>query len=160
MPTRSGKVVISSPVVCRGPNIPHGLAGDPRWAKVERSTSRLRQGQALGYQSSRCVGSPYASEPVAATTNRPRSCSAGCGKTISDGRTSMAYTSGTKGEHPAGCSKRPDLSPAQPWRAETRLIPCNGAAPRLTVVSRFTPHVSRFQGARRERHWRTFSASC
>ena len=36
----------------------------------------------------------------------------------------------------------PDFSPAQPWRAETRLIPCNAAAPRLTP--RFTFHASRF----------------
>ena len=28
----------------------------------------------------------------------------------------------------SGCSKRPDFSPAQPWRAETRLIPCKAAA--------------------------------
>ena len=29
---------------------------------------------------------------------------------------------------PAGCSKRPDFSPAQPWRAETRLVPGKAAA--------------------------------
>ena len=29
---------------------------------------------------------------------------------------------------PAGCSKRPDFSPAQPWRAETRLLPSKAAA--------------------------------
>ena len=29
---------------------------------------------------------------------------------------------------PAGCSKRPDFSPAQPWRAETRLVPSKAAA--------------------------------
>jgi hypothetical protein len=28
----------------------------------------------------------------------------------------------------AGCSKRPDFSPAQPWRAETRLVPSKAAA--------------------------------
>jgi hypothetical protein len=28
----------------------------------------------------------------------------------------------------AGCSKRPDFSPAQPWRAETRLFPNKAAA--------------------------------
>src|SRR5437016_13792306 len=28
---------------------------------------------------------------------------------------------------PAGCSNRPDFSPAQPWRAETRLIPSKAA---------------------------------
>ena len=27
----------------------------------------------------------------------------------------------------AGCSKRPDFSPAQPWRAETRLVPSKAA---------------------------------
>ena len=41
-------------------------------------------------------------------------------------------------EAPAGCSNRPDFSPAQPWRAETRLVPSKAAAPRLTLVSRFT----------------------
>ncbi len=30
--------------------------------------------------------------------------------------------------HRAGCSKRPDISPAQPWRAETRLVPSKAAA--------------------------------
>jgi hypothetical protein len=29
---------------------------------------------------------------------------------------------------PAGCSKKPDFSPAQPWRAETRLVPSKAAA--------------------------------
>jgi len=43
-----------------------------------------------------------------------------------------------------GCSKRPGFSPAQPWRAETRLLPNKAAALQLTLVSRFTPHVSRF----------------
>src|SRR5436853_5859883 len=28
----------------------------------------------------------------------------------------------------AGCSKRPDFSPARPWRAETRLVPSEAAA--------------------------------
>jgi hypothetical protein len=27
-----------------------------------------------------------------------------------------------------GCSKKPDFSPAQPWRAETRLVPSKDAA--------------------------------
>jgi len=44
----------------------------------------------------------------------------------------------------AGCSKSPDFSPAQPWRAGTRLVPIKAANHRLTLVSRFTPHVSRF----------------
>ena len=44
----------------------------------------------------------------------------------------------------AGCSKSPDFSPAQPWRAETRLVPIKAANSRLPLVSRFTPHVSRF----------------
>ena len=30
--------------------------------------------------------------------------------------------------NPAGCSKRPAFSPAQPWRAETRLVPGKAAA--------------------------------
>ena len=62
---------------------------------------------------------------------------------------------------PAGCSKRPDFSPAHPWRLfhppalslprqtrrpGTRLVPSKAATPRLTLVSRFTPHVSRFLG--------------
>jgi hypothetical protein len=54
----------------------------------------------------------------------------------------MVRADGTMGKHQVGCSKRPDFSPAQPWRAETRLIPCNAAAPRLTP--RFTFHASRF----------------
>ena len=29
---------------------------------------------------------------------------------------------------PAGCSNRPDFSPAQPWRAETRRFPSKAAA--------------------------------
>jgi len=39
---------------------------------------------------------------------------------------------------PAGWSKSPDFSPAQPRRAETRLVPINAAAPWLTLVLRFT----------------------
>ena len=35
---------------------------------------------------------------------------------------------GLDGNIPAGCSKRPDFSPAQPWRAETRLVPNKAAA--------------------------------
>ena len=31
------------------------------------------------------------------------------------------------GEPRAGCSKRPDVSPAQPWRAKTRLVPNKAA---------------------------------
>ena len=55
----------------------------------------------------------------------------------------MVRTSGTMGEHHAGCSKRPDFSPAQLWgllhppalslprqplRPGTRLVPCKAAA--------------------------------
>ena len=68
----------------------------------------------------------------------------------------MAHTSGTRGNPSRRMLKRPDFSPAQPWRAETRLVPSKAAAPRLTLVLRFTPHVSRFLGAKRERCWRTF----
>jgi hypothetical protein len=50
----------------------------------------------------------------------------------------MVCTSRTTGEHRAGCSKRPDFSPAQPCRAETHLVPSKAATPRLTLVSRFT----------------------
>jgi hypothetical protein len=32
-----------------------------------------------------------------------------------------------KENNPAGCSKRPDFSPSQPWRAETRLVPSKAA---------------------------------
>jgi len=48
-------------------------------------------------------------------------------------------------EWPAGCSKRPDFSPAQPWRAETRLVPGKAATPRWPsfYVSRLTFHGSR-----------------
>jgi hypothetical protein len=42
----------------------------------------------------------------------------------------------------ARCSKRPDFSPAQPWRAEARLFPNKAAAPQVTLVSRFTVHGS------------------
>ena len=34
--------------------------------------------------------------------------------------------------------KKADFSPAQPWRAETHLVPSETAAPQLTLVSRFT----------------------
>ena len=55
----------------------------------------------------------------------------------------------------------PALSlPRQPLRPGTRLGPGKAAAPRLTIVSRFTPYVSRLLEAKRERSWRTFSASC
>ena len=37
-----------------------------------------------------------------------------------------------------GCSNRPDLSPAQPRRAETRRSAGKAAVPQLTLVSRFT----------------------
>jgi hypothetical protein len=46
---------------------------------------------------------------------------AGCGKTIL-----------------ARCSKRPDFSPAQPWRAETRLVPNKAAA--SEDRRRYKPH--------------------
>src|SRR5438874_13521275 len=36
--------------------------------------------------------------------------------------------SGTTCEHHAGCSKSPDFSPTQPWRAKTRLVPSKAAA--------------------------------
>ena len=35
---------------------------------------------------------------------------------------------GRQRDVPAGCSKRPDFSPAQPWRVETRLPPSKAAA--------------------------------
>jgi hypothetical protein len=44
------------------------------------------------------------------------------------GGNSLVRTSRTSGVHHAGCSKRPDFSPAQPWRAETRLVPGKAAA--------------------------------
>ena len=56
--------------------------------------------------------------------------------------------------------KRPDFSPTQPWRAETRLVPSKAADLRLTLVSHFTSYLSRFLRATRERRWRTVSASC
>ena len=84
MPRRSGAVVISSPVVCRGLTISLGLAGDPRWAKAE--------------------------------------------KLLWHGENSMVSTVRTTGEPRAGCSKRPDFSPAHPWRAETRLVPGKAVA--------------------------------
>ena len=68
----------------------------------------------------------------------------------------MVRTSRTTEKPRSGCSKRPDFSPSLPWRAETRLVPRKAAAPRLTLVSCFTPHVSRFCGAMRERRWWAF----
>jgi len=43
---------------------------------------------------------------------------------------------------PSRLFRRPDFSPAQPSRAETRLVPSKAATLRLTIVSRFTPHGS------------------
>ena len=40
----------------------------------------------------------------------------------------MVRTSRTTGEDCAGCSKWPDISPAQPRRAKTRLVPNKAAA--------------------------------
>ena len=40
---------------------------------------------------------------------------------------------------PAGCSKRSDFSPAQPWSAETRLIPRQAAA--SEGARRYRPHL-------------------
>ena len=37
-------------------------------------------------------------------------------------------TEGTKASIIAGCSKSPDISPAQPWHAKTRLVPSKAAA--------------------------------
>jgi hypothetical protein len=53
---------------------------------------------------------------------------ADCGKTMGVRQNFTVRTSGTTERHPAGSSKRPDFSPAQPWRAETRLAPSKGAA--------------------------------
>ena len=42
-------------------------------------------------------------------------------------------------EHTAQDAQKGQISqPAQPWRAETRLVPSKAAAPQLTLVSRFT----------------------
>src|SRR5882672_4049462 len=57
-------------------------------------------------------------------------------------RTLMVRTCGTPGEHSRRMLKRPDFSPAQPWRAETRLVPGKAATPRLPLVSRLTFHGS------------------
>jgi len=40
----------------------------------------------------------------------------------------MVRTSRTAGEPRAECSKRPDISPAQPRHAETRLVPSKATA--------------------------------
>ena len=85
---------------------------------------------------------------------------AGCGKLFWHARTSMIHTCGQQENTPSGCSNRPDFSPAQPRRDETRRSAGKAAVPRLTLVSRFTPHVLRLLGARRERRWRIVSASC
>ncbi len=63
--------------------------------------------------------------------------------------------------HPWRLLHPPALSlPRQPLCSGTRLVPSKTTAPRLTLLSRFTPHVSRFPRAKRERRWRTFSTSC
>ena len=67
-----------------------------------------------------------------------RADQAGCGKTIVARWKYNGPRMAQQENAPAGCSKRPDFSPAQPWRAETRLVPGKAAAPRLTLVSRFT----------------------
>jgi len=41
-------------------------------------------------------------------------------------------------EQLAGCSKRSDFSPAQPWRTETRLVP--GKATASEEARRYGPH--------------------
>ena len=46
----------------------------------------------------------------------------------------MVRTCGRKDNTPAGCSKRPDFSPTQPWRAETRLSAGKAAASDLKMV--------------------------
>jgi len=50
----------------------------------------------------------------------------------------MVRTPGTTGEHPAGCSKRPDFSPAQPRRAKTRRSASKAAA--SEEARRYVPH--------------------
>ena len=63
------------------------------------------------------------------------SAAAGCQQNLANcenllwrGRNSIVLTARTTEEHCAGCSKRPDFSPAHPWRAETRLVPNKAAA--------------------------------
>jgi hypothetical protein len=41
----------------------------------------------------------------------------------------------------SGCSKRPDFSPTQPWRAETRLVPNKAAV--SEEARRYLPHFVR-----------------
>ena len=69
-----------------------------------------------------------------------------------------AVTDGSRTAH--RLLKKVALSPAQPWRAKTRLVPGKAAAPELTFVLRFTPHISRLLGVNRERSWGPFSAAC
>jgi hypothetical protein len=45
---------------------------------------------------------------------------------------------GTDVNRAAGCSKIPDVPPAQPWRAETRLLPSKAAA--SEEARRYVPH--------------------
>ena len=81
-------------------------------------------------------------------------------------KTSMVRTCGITGKHPCGMLKKASFSPAQPrrilhppalrlprqpLRPGTRLVPSKAAALRLTLVSRFTPYVSRLLGVQRER---------
>ena len=58
------------------------------------------------------------------------------------GRASMAGTARIRGEYPVGCSKRPGFSPAQLWRAETRLV--RRQVRSSAADPRFMFHASRF----------------
>ena len=86
-------------------------------------------------------------------TNRHGLCvPAGRGKLCGHTGISLVCTSGITGVHHAGCSKRPDFSPAQPQRAETRPVPSKAAA--SEEAKRYIPH---FVWAARPCHgsWRT-----
>ena len=61
-------------------------------------------------------------------------------KLLWHGENSMVCTSSTTGAHRTGCSKRPDVSPAQPRRAKTRRSAGKAAVSRLTLVLLFTFH--------------------
>ena len=56
------------------------------------------------------------------------------------------------------------ISPARPESARAASSPRDAPCPKQVRSSaadpRFTPHVSRLLGAKRERRWRTFSAPC
>jgi hypothetical protein len=93
----------------------------------KRRKARLNYSKQFFRESSRRARTRSALEPVSRLRKR-------CGQA----RTSLVRTSSTIGKHRAGCSKRPDFSPAQPRRAETRRSAGKAAA--SEGPRRYRPH--------------------